>query len=188
MKVLSLRQPWANAVVFGGKRIENRRWNTKFRGEFLIHAAKAMPDDYYEDTVQWMAQAGLVFPTPDRDTIKRGGIIGIARLDGVLRPKSGKLVSEDEAAFSAHHPDAAEILKWWMPEQYGFVLRDVRPLPFLPMRGALSFFDAPADMEAAVRGILKGVCACESELADPGLTHLATCPYSDPAFDSGSVL
>jgi hypothetical protein len=40
MKALSLRQPWAHMVVHGPKHIENRRWNTSFRGEFLIHAAK----------------------------------------------------------------------------------------------------------------------------------------------------
>ena len=39
MKCLSLRQPWAWAVVHAGKSVENRRWNTNFRGEFLIHAA-----------------------------------------------------------------------------------------------------------------------------------------------------
>ena len=39
MKALSLRQPWAWAVVEAGKDVENRRWNTKFRGDFLIHAA-----------------------------------------------------------------------------------------------------------------------------------------------------
>lgn len=32
MKGLSLRQPWAWAVVHAGKTIENRRWNTSFRG------------------------------------------------------------------------------------------------------------------------------------------------------------
>ena len=29
MKALSLRQPWAWAVVHAGKSIENRRWNTR---------------------------------------------------------------------------------------------------------------------------------------------------------------
>jgi hypothetical protein len=32
VKGLSLRQPWAWAVVHAGKTIENRRWNTSFRG------------------------------------------------------------------------------------------------------------------------------------------------------------
>ena len=40
MKCLSLKQPYADLLVFGEKTIELRKWNTKFRGEFLIHASK----------------------------------------------------------------------------------------------------------------------------------------------------
>ena len=39
MKALSLKQPWAELVVPGRKTIELRNWNTKFRGEFLVHAS-----------------------------------------------------------------------------------------------------------------------------------------------------
>lgn len=40
VKALSLKQPWAELVVSGKKIIEIRKWNTKFRGEFLIHASR----------------------------------------------------------------------------------------------------------------------------------------------------
>ena len=40
MKCLSLKQPYAFLLSSGKKTIELRKWNTKFRGEFLIHAAK----------------------------------------------------------------------------------------------------------------------------------------------------
>ena len=40
MKALSIRQPWAWLIAAGHKDIENRSWNTKFRGKFLIHAGK----------------------------------------------------------------------------------------------------------------------------------------------------
>ena len=43
MKTLSLKQPFAELVVSGKKTIELRKWNTKFRGKFLIHASK-IPD------------------------------------------------------------------------------------------------------------------------------------------------
>jgi len=43
MKVLSLKQPYAELVVSGRKKIELRKWNTKFRGEFYVHASK-IPD------------------------------------------------------------------------------------------------------------------------------------------------
>lgn len=40
MKCLSLKQPYAELVASGKKTIELRKWNTKFRGEFLVHASK----------------------------------------------------------------------------------------------------------------------------------------------------
>ena len=41
MKALSVRQPWAWAIVQGYKTVENRSWLTQYRGPILIHAAKA---------------------------------------------------------------------------------------------------------------------------------------------------
>ena len=40
MKVLSIRQPWAWLIMTGLKDVENRTWNTDFRGRFAIHASK----------------------------------------------------------------------------------------------------------------------------------------------------
>ena len=42
MKCLSICQPFAELIVEGKKTIELRKWNTKFRGEFLVHAARNM--------------------------------------------------------------------------------------------------------------------------------------------------
>src|SRR4051812_9575105 len=42
MKVLTVRQPWASAIAADdGKRIENRRWTTNWRGDLAIHAGLA---------------------------------------------------------------------------------------------------------------------------------------------------
>ncbi|MEK0322582.1 MAG: ASCH domain-containing protein, partial [Nitrosopumilus sp.] len=38
MKCLSVSQPFADLIISGKKIIELRKWNTNFRGEFLIHA------------------------------------------------------------------------------------------------------------------------------------------------------
>ena len=43
MKALSIKQPYAELILQGKKKIELRKWNTNFRGEFLIHASK-IPD------------------------------------------------------------------------------------------------------------------------------------------------
>ncbi len=40
MKVLSVRQPWAWALIHGGKDVSNRNWLTKYRGRVAIHAGR----------------------------------------------------------------------------------------------------------------------------------------------------
>jgi len=135
---LSLRQPWAWLVVHGGKDVENRRWSTRFRGEFLVHAAKGMTADEYDGAVSFVAgvrgfgwdEAAAFLPTPK--ALVRGGIIGRARLVDVIPPCCpGEFVVADCAC---GHP-------WHMGQQFGFVLADVVELPFEPLTGKLGFFD-----------------------------------------------
>ena len=42
MKVLTIKQPWASLIIQGYKRFEFRSWQTKYRGELLIHAGKGI--------------------------------------------------------------------------------------------------------------------------------------------------
>ena len=42
MKVLTIKQPWATIIIQGNKRYEFRSWQTKYRGELLIHAGKGI--------------------------------------------------------------------------------------------------------------------------------------------------
>lgn len=42
MKVLTIKQPWATLIMRGDKRFEFRSWQTKYRGELLIHAGKGI--------------------------------------------------------------------------------------------------------------------------------------------------
>jgi hypothetical protein len=128
MKALSIRQPWAWAIIHAGKDIENRSWPTRFRGRFLVHASKGMTPDEYEDCLDTMHNisishpfpAGLVLPT--FEALERGGIIG-----------SVELVDCVEGTLFNSNP--------WFFGPYGFRLANPEPLPFHPVRGALGFFD-----------------------------------------------
>ena len=40
MKVLTIKQPWATLIMQKDKRFEFRSWQTKYRGDLLIHAGK----------------------------------------------------------------------------------------------------------------------------------------------------
>ena len=42
MKVLTIKQPWATLIMQRYKRFEFRSWQTKYRGDLLIHAGKGI--------------------------------------------------------------------------------------------------------------------------------------------------
>ena len=42
MKVLTIKQPWATLIMQGDKQFKFRSWQTKYRGELLIHAGKGI--------------------------------------------------------------------------------------------------------------------------------------------------
>ena len=45
MKVLTIKQPWAELIVSGYKKYEFRSWKTKYRGKILIHAGMSLEKD-----------------------------------------------------------------------------------------------------------------------------------------------
>lgn len=117
MKALSIRQPWAWAIVSGSKRIENRDWSTSYRGPLLIHASKGMTVGEYQSAAMFIQRLGLDVPT--KDQLQRGGLVGIADLVDVVSASSDP----------------------WFQGRYGFLLENVRPLPsFVPLAGALGLF------------------------------------------------
>lgn len=120
---ISIRQPWAWAIVHAGKDIENRDWSTRFRGPVAIHAAKGMGKQEYADAADFIAQVAGRTP----DGIERGGIIGVAEI--------ADCISESDSP--------------WFFGRYGFVLKNVRPVTFIPVKGALGFFDWQKNMAEA---------------------------------------
>jgi hypothetical protein len=143
VKALSIRQPWAMSIVQGSKRTENRGWNTHYRGEFLIHASKGLTRDELEGWAHMIMAEDIRWPgLRDRNwherDFERGGIVGIARVDSVV-------TSADQLP--------ADQQRWFFGP-YGFVLADVRAIPFVPCKGALDFFTIPDDVEAIVRSRL----------------------------------
>lgn len=114
MKCLSLKQPWAWAVVNGLKDIENRKWKTKFRGELLIHAS--MNYDRLGEII--LKENGL--DVPDLPPHAFGAIIGKVTVVDCVRL----------------HPS-----KWFFGP-WGFVLKDAVAFKFaIPYKGRLGLFE-----------------------------------------------
>lgn len=124
MKALSIRQPWAWLIIHGGKDIENRSWGTKFRGRFLVHAAKGMTRDEYTEAADFAKTQGITIPPVE--ALLRGGIVG-----------SVELVDSQDNSPSP-----------WYMGQKALVLREPRALPFIRVTGRLGFFDVPSALLA----------------------------------------
>lgn len=118
---LSVRQPWAWAIIYGGKDIENRtaaavRHGMK-PGRIAIHASKGMTRDEYESARDFIeGVTGQPCPTPD--ALIRGAIIGSVTVTGVV---------------SEHESD-------WFFGPRGLVLDGAAPCAPIPSVGALGYF------------------------------------------------
>ncbi len=76
---LTVRQPWAAAILWGGKDTENRMWRTSHRGRLLIHAGTRA--DPWSDS----PQAAVIAAIPEELRALRGVILGEVTLVDCIR-------------------------------------------------------------------------------------------------------
>lgn len=131
-KALTLAQPWASAITFAGKDIENRSWQTHYRGPLAIHAGDKFNEDgpsYSTRTtrggekrtvLQWINRGRKRYELePEGDNFIHGHIIAIAMLvDCVERSTSP-----------------------WFQGKWGWVLRGIVPIEPIPMSGNLGIWN-----------------------------------------------
>ena len=56
MKTLTIKQPWATLIMQGDKRFEFRSWQTKYRGDLLIHAGKGIDKEAMKRLSKYIMQ------------------------------------------------------------------------------------------------------------------------------------
>jgi len=132
---LSVRQPWAWAIVHSRKDIENRSWSAHiaalrtalaFRGPVCIHTSKGMTRDEYEGALETFHNCGVIgWPKPDE--LLRGGIIGTVEIVDVVRKSDSP----------------------WFFGSIGLVLANPQPIEFIPSTGALGYFRWQPNPEGA---------------------------------------
>jgi len=121
LKCLSISQPFADLIISGKKTIELRKWDTNFRGEFLIHAPIKIK---IEDCKRLKITKKLV----------TGMIIGKAELYDVKKYNSSKEVKKDQKFHFAS--------KNFQDKTFGFKIKNVKPLRIpIPWKGQLGFYD-----------------------------------------------
>lgn len=129
--ILSVRQPWANSLVFGTptggfKDVECRSWRTNYRGRLWIHAAKQVDQ----------RQHALSLAGQSPDTLPRGVVIGSVRLVDVV---------------------ATHTSRWASPSDWYWCVVEPEPLQaneFVPVRGMPGLFYPSKTLNAEHAAIL----------------------------------
>lgn len=119
---ISVRQPWAWAIIHAGKDCENRtsysiRFMRPLTGRRAIHASKGMARDEYESARDFMLTMGIECPPPA--DLLRGGIIGSVDVIG-------------STTQSHSH---------WFVGPAALQLRNPEPCEFVPSVGQLGYFE-----------------------------------------------
>ena len=124
-KALSIRQPWAWAILNAGKNIENRPRRFNYRGPICLHASKAMTNREFDEFVffarglnsdgHWPEDKWLPHP----GELEQGGIIGTANIVDCVEQSDSP----------------------WFFGPFGLVLENIKPVPFVPVKGALGLFN-----------------------------------------------
>lgn len=136
MRVLTVRQPWAHAIIYHGKDVENRVRNIAgaYRGPIAIHAAKRLPT--FEE--HWAAGTAIaritgfrpLFHSPD----SMGAIVGVVDLVNVQAWSLTECGIADE---TTDHPHAA-CSPWAFTDGWHLELANPRALGEpIPYKGAL---------------------------------------------------
>jgi hypothetical protein len=125
MKALSVRQPWAWAIIYAGKDIENRSENmaTRLRksiGQTIyIHAGASMDQDALVDLEDMSLLDQFIKYTEKAAQVELGGVVGTVRISEIVNK----------------HPSM------WFTGPYGIVLVDPKPVKFQPGKGQLGLFE-----------------------------------------------
>jgi hypothetical protein len=148
MRGITIRQPWAWAVVHGTKGVENRSQGQRYRGPVFIHTAVQMSDRGEKD-LRVMNDAAGARATIEELTLC-GHVIGVALLVdshrdvGCCRPwgESEYRQADGDRRSSIFH----------------LVLEHRRPLRrTIPARGQLGLWKPDPDLLAELDGIRVGV-------------------------------
>lgn len=145
MRILTVRQPWAWAIIHGGKDVENRVRNIAgdYRGPVAIHAGLASALDWNDDGGAGDQIARLAGFWPGIVQCPTGAIIGVVDMADVHRG-----ISEDGSEICYCSP-------WAQIENWHLALTNPRPLSKslthwadgTPIKGALGLRNLTAEQE-----------------------------------------
>jgi hypothetical protein len=153
MRALTLWRPWTDAILYGGKRVENRPWAPWARvvGRLIaLHAGLR----YDFDGADWMREQAL-FDPPGFENCTGGAFVGVARVAGFERFEAPVQMPLDAEPLGEVVTPPEPIVDPWAFGPWCWRLDDVAPLSeAIPFRGAQGLWKVPADVEKELRRLV----------------------------------
>lgn len=129
MKAISIRQPWAAAILAGVKTIEVRSWKPQVETlplRVLVHAGSVGSDPgHLPESVYW--------------DLHFGAIVGAVTIDSVIR------YGDSYDRYCDDMEDHYCLCSWWRPGLYGWKLTNPVKCDPVPLKGRLGFFETGLD-------------------------------------------
>jgi len=181
IRILTVKQPWASAIIFGPKRIENRKHSFKPRvradrggvGEWIaVHTSRAFANIKQHGYSNEMLQQ--IWPNKDQVQMPKSKIIGLVRLRGSMDSSERK---QDPWAIDGWH--------CWAIDR----VIQLPPTAQIEVKGKLGLWYPEPAASQHLNTILNRVLKCtskvfkgDSQLQYPDDTHFAEqSPKWDPS-------
>lgn len=123
-RALSVRQPWAWALVSGHKPVENRDWRTDYRGPLVIHSGKVLgcePHNFLGECDEVAYRCRLETLPPEASLA--GGLVGFVQLTKCVE----------------RYPSP------WFKGLFGFVVEPLEQWPLIPWQGQRGIWELTED-------------------------------------------
>lgn len=178
MKTISVRQPYATLIVAGVKDVENRSWNTEYRGRVLIHASKNYGDVFELSELELFHEFDKMVSPSGKILKPEGKILKIETdrltlLDENFRSEyellKTEIAEQSDSGLTVFCPQAiigsVEIVdviknsdsKFAEPGNYHWILRD--PVffqnPTEDVKGKLRFWEFFGDVDGEKKSMVK---------------------------------
>lgn len=128
IKTLSVKQPWAYAIMYLGKDIENRTRKTNMRGLIAIHSSKQIDYDAY----YWLKSEG--YKLPPLEMLETGKVLGTVELTNCVTEHASE---------------------WKEDGTFGYVLKNPQPFKVsFDAKGQLGFWSCKIPQEVSINNPL----------------------------------
>lgn len=145
MKALTVQQPWAWAIVHGGKGVENRTSMWSYRGPLAIHAGKRWSERGARSPLIHEAGSRVIGGLFLSDLEVFGAIIGVVDLVDIHVAAVGCCESEWAEREYEEHPTGKK-----RRDITHLMLENPRAVQPIECPGKLGLWNVPADIERAL--------------------------------------